>query len=50
MIDSLGLRVLAEQKGHTRGSRALIRLDSKPLEIGDSPTTNELVKSTDFFI
>lgn len=49
MIDSLGLRVLAEQKGHTRGSRALIRLDSKPLEIGDSPTTNELVKSTDFF-
>ena len=49
MIDSLGLRVLAEQKGHTRGSRAMIRLDSKPLEIGDSPTTNELVKSTDFF-
>lgn len=49
MIDSLGLRVLAEQKGHTRGSRALIRLDSKPLEIGDSPTTNELVKLTDFF-
>lgn len=49
MIDSLGLRVLAEQKGHTKGVHAWIRLDSKPLEIGDSPTTNELVKSTDFF-
>lgn len=49
MIDSLGLRVLAEQKGHTKGVHAWVRLDSKPLEIGDSPTTNELVKSTDFF-
>lgn len=49
MIDSLGKELLGECKARTRGSRAMVRMDSRPLEIGDFPTTNELVRDTDFF-
>lgn len=49
MINSLGGELLGFQKERKKASRATIKLDGTPLKKDENPTTNSLVRYTDFF-
>lgn len=49
MIDSLGRELLGFQKGREKRSRATVKIDNTPIKNDETPTTNSLVRYTDFF-